>query len=93
MPTISDIIDVHNELCASGDLREPTALEEQLLHPDNAMESEVGLAMLQMLKVGCLILSVAPCCFAAEIEPVGCDWVQKMAFSCSICVDTLLAPI
>lgn len=49
-PSIQDILDVKNLITSSMDLRAPVMLEQQLLENDN-MDTEVGLAMMQLLKV------------------------------------------
>lgn len=52
VPTVDETMDVYQLLLEAGSqLRQPVALEEQLLALDNGLSSDVGKSMLQLLQV------------------------------------------
>ena len=52
MPPIEELLGLYNMITQSGDLRQPVQLEKQLME-DDSMEKEVGMAMVQLLRVSC----------------------------------------
>ena len=50
MPPIEELLGLYNMITQSGDLRQPVQLEKQLME-DDSMEKEVGMAMVQLLRV------------------------------------------
>lgn len=55
---------------SNTDLRQPVGLEEQLLK-DDALDSEVGQSMLQLLQV-LLAEIISRCsCHACQVQPLG----------------------
>lgn len=52
MPTVDETMDLYQLLLEAGSqLRQPVALEEQLLALDKGLSSDVGKSMLQLLQV------------------------------------------
>ena len=50
VPPIEELLGLYNMITQSGDLRQPVQLEKQLME-DDSMEKEVGMAMVQLLRV------------------------------------------
>lgn len=62
---IPQVLDLRQILTESNtDLRQPIALERQLLENCNAADGEVGLSMLQLLKVSALLGVLLGCTIA-----------------------------